>query len=225
MAVRLSGLIVSCQAQPDNPLHGPGFMAAIALAVVQGGATAIRANGPADIRAIRAVVQVPIIGLHKIFNEEFQVYITPTLEAAAEIAAAGADVIAVDATERPRPSNLGLTEHLTAVTRATGRPVLADVSTFAEGVAAAAAGAAYVATTLSGYTSYSAPGPEPDLDLVRRLAGHLEVPVIAEGRYASPEQVAAAFAAGAAAVVVGTAITNPRAITDRFARAVPGGAG
>jgi putative N-acetylmannosamine-6-phosphate epimerase len=200
-------------------------MAAMALAAVQGGATAIRANGPADIRAIREAVRVPIIGLHKIFSEEFEVYITPTTTAAAEIAAAGADVIAIDATERPRPSNLGPTEHLAAVARATGRPVLADVSTFAEGVAAAAAGAAYVATTLSGYTSYSTPGPEPDLELVHRLAGHLEVPVIAEGRYSSPEQVAAAFAAGATAVVVGTAITNPRAITERFARAAPGGAG
>ncbi|NNG03380.1 MAG: hypothetical protein HKM95_04685, partial [Inquilinus sp.] len=131
--------------------------------------------------------------------------------------------VALDATFRPRrgppPAEL-----IALVRDELGLAVLADVATEAEGLAAAEAGADYVATTLSGYTGDSTPGPEPDIDLVARLAGRLAVPVIAEGRLWTPEQAAAAFAAGAHAVVVGTAITNPREIARRFAAACPAGA-
>ena len=57
------GLIVSCQATEEEPLFGAEFMAKMALAAVQGGAVAIRANSPVDVAAIRRVVSVPIIGL------------------------------------------------------------------------------------------------------------------------------------------------------------------
>ena len=78
-------------------------------------------------------------------------------------------------------------------------------------------GADYVATTLSGYTEATQPKPDaPDLALLEALAKRLEVPVVAEGRYNTPERVAEAFARGAHAVVVGTMITNPREITRRF---------
>ena len=78
-----------------------------------------------------------------------------------------------------------------------------------------------MASTLSGYTG---PGPRPDgpdLELVAALAAGVDCPVVAEGRYASPEQVRSAFAAGAFAVVVGTAITDPVALTQRLAAGVP----
>jgi N-acylglucosamine-6-phosphate 2-epimerase len=55
------------------------------------------------------------------------------------------------------------------------------------------------------------------------LARTLSVPVIAEGRYRTPEQVREAFAAGAFAVVVGRAITDALAITRRFVEATPQG--
>ena len=102
-----------------------------------------------------------------------------------------------------------------------GLAALADIATEAEALAAAEAGADCVATTLSGYTDDASGGPGPDVDLVRRLSGRLPLPILAEGRYASPEQLRSAFAAGAHAVVVGTAITNPREITRAFAAACP----
>jgi N-acylglucosamine-6-phosphate 2-epimerase len=94
---------------------------------------------------------------------------------------------------------------------------MADVDDFAAGVAAREAGADLVATTLAGYTGGAVP-EIPDLGLVAALADELDCPVVAEGRYWHPCQVRAALDAGAYAVVVGTAVTNPMAITERLVR-------
>lgn len=214
-------LIVSCQAREDNPLHGSLFMAAMALAARDGGARAIRANGPEDVRAVKAA-GLPVIGIHKVFADDVPVYITPTIAAADALAAAGADVIALDCTPRPRrgdePASI-----IAHIRDRLGLETFADISTLEEGIAAAALGATYVSTTLSGYTSYTEPKPAgPDLDLIRALAAHVETPIIAEGRFNTPELARAAIDAGAYAVVVGTMITNPREITRGFARAVAG---
>lgn len=218
-------LIVSCQALPHEPLFGAEVMARMALAAQQGGAAAIRANSPADIRAIRAALSLPIIGLHKVEMPGYEVYITPTLACAQEVAAAGADIIAVDATQRPHPEFDHLAEFIAAIHAATGRPVLADISTYEEGLAAEAAGADLVSTTMSGYTVYSPGLLGPDLELVARLAARLKVPLLAEGRYHTPQQVVQAFTAGATAVVVGGAITRPQEITRRFVAAIDSVAG
>ncbi len=209
------GLVVSCQARADNPLHGPQFMGAMALAARDGGAVAIRANGPDDIAAVRAA-GLPVIGIHKVFSSDYPVYITPDFAAAEAIVAAGAGIVALDCTERPRDG-----EHPGVLVRRIrdelGAEVFADVSTFEEGLKAAEWGADYVATTLSGYTEATQPKPDaPDLALLEALTKRLEVPVVAEGRYNTPERVAEAFARGAHAVVVGTMITNPREITRMF---------
>ena len=216
MLVARRSLIVSAQAAAGNPLRGPYFMAAMALAAEQGGAAAIRAEGVADIAAIRAAVRVPIIGLIKLDLPAEQVRITTSLADAAAAIGAGADMVAIDATLRPR-NGPPARELIGRIRAELGRPVLADVATLAEGEAAAAAGAEAVATTLAGYTEETADLAGPAIALVRALAGRLSVPVVAEGHYQEPAQVAAAIAAGAHAVVVGTAITNPREITRRFA--------
>lgn len=216
-------LVVSCQAREDNPLHGPDFMTAMARAAEQGGAGAIRANGAADIAAIRQVTTLPLIGLVKRWRDGEHVYITPDAEAAREAAEAGADIIAIDATTRrraaPPPGDL-----IALIKGELGRAVMADIATEAEGLAAEAAGADYIATTLSGYTVDSPEGPEPDIGLIQRLSAQLATPVLAEGRYRTPEQVRLAYAMGAHAVVVGTAITNPREITRTFVTACGAGA-
>lgn len=211
------GLIVSCQARADNPLHGPQFMGAMALAARDGGAVAIRANGPVDIAAVKAA-GLPVIGIHKVFSDAYPVYITPNFEAAAAIVAAGAEIVALDCTTRPRdgepPEVL-----VRRIREELGAEVFADVSTLDEGLAAADWGATYVATTLSGYTEATQPKPDaPDLALLSALSERLGIPVIAEGRYNSPALVRQAFEAGAHAVVVGTMITNPREITRMFVR-------
>ena len=209
------GVIVSCQALPHEPLYGAEIMARMAIAAAQGGARGIRANTPQDIQAIRRAVDLPIIGLYKEEIPNFSVYITPTLDHARAVAEAGADMIAIDATDRPRPAG-DLAAFIALIHGETGRPVLADISTFEEGVAAVEAGADLVATTMSGYTPYSPQIKSPDLDLVALLVKNIRVPVIAEGRYHMPDQARDALARGAHAVVVGGAITRPHEITRRF---------
>jgi N-acylglucosamine-6-phosphate 2-epimerase len=214
------GMIVSCQALPHEPLFGAEIMAHMALAAQQGGAAAIRANTPTDIRAIRSRVDLPIIGLYKVDLPGYDVYITPTVESACEVAAAGANVIAVDATARPRPQFEHLNDFIAAIHAATGLPVLADISTFEEGMAAEAAGADIISTTMSGYTRYSPALDGPDIALVAALSHVLAIPLLAEGRYHTPDQVTEALKAGATSVVVGGAITRPQEITRRFMRAI-----
>ena len=218
------GLIVSCQ--PDakdaehDPMNHPEVMAALAQAVVLGGAVAVRADTPSHIAAVRVVVQVPIIGIYKTDLPGYAVRITPTVERAAAIARAGADIVAVDGTSRPRPEGGDAPGFIRQVIAATGKPVIADIATLDEGIAAAEAGACAVLTTLSGYTAGSPQQEEPDFDLVARLARAVAVPVIAEGRYNTPAQAARALELGAWAVTVGSAITRPRVITQLFAAAL-----
>ena len=214
-------LIVSCQALPDEPLYGSAHMAAMARAAEAGGAAGIRANSPADILAIRAAVDLPIIGLYKIDVEGFEVRITPTVAHAQQVAQAGADLIALDATRRPHPDGLSLAERIRTIHQEINRPVLADISTLEEGLAAEEAGADLIATTLSGYTAYSPAQPGPDFALLEQLASQASVPVIAEGRIAVPEQAAQALELGAFAVVVGGAITRPQWITQQFVSRLP----
>jgi len=221
------GLVVSCQ--PDSydrqsdPMNSPVIMAALARAAALGGAVGIRADGVADIAAIHAVLDLPIIGLYKDDLPGFDVRITPTLDHALRIAAAGSTAIALDATLRPRPEGYSAGEFIRLVQRETGLPVFADVSVLDEGLAAAEAGADALLTTLSGYTSYSRHLSQPDYELIRELVKETSLPVIAEGRINTPQQARHAMECGAWAVTVGSAITRPRSITERFAQGLVGG--
>ncbi|MFE2378745.1 N-acetylmannosamine-6-phosphate 2-epimerase [Streptomyces sp. NPDC059398] len=212
-------LIVSCQAPPGDPLRSPAHMAAVAASVAAGASVAaIRVQGLDDIRAVDAVVALPLIGLWK--DGADGVYITPTAAHARAVAEAGAEIVAIDATDRPRPDGRPLRDTVEAVHRL-GHLVMADVSTAQEGVAAAALGVDLISTTLSGYTPYSPQQPGPDLALVAELAARVDIPVIAEGRLHTPEEARTAIESGAWAVVVGGAITAPAAIANRFVAALP----
>jgi N-acylglucosamine-6-phosphate 2-epimerase len=210
------GLIVSCQAPENTPLGKPVVLAALAEAAVRGGAAGIRANLPENIRAIRELVQVPIIGIYKHTLPDYPVYITPTFEQARAVVEAGADIVAIDATARDRPEPLQ--ELIQRIHEELGVPVMADISTLDEGVAAAEMGADLVATTMSGYTPYTQHRRTmgADIALVAQLAQKVTVPVICEGRISSPEEARLALEAGAWAVVVGTAITAIDQVTARF---------
>ncbi|WP_457100777.1 N-acetylmannosamine-6-phosphate 2-epimerase [Microbacterium sp. P5_E9] len=212
-------LIVSCQAPDGSPLRDPGIIAAIAEAATLAGAAAVRVNSVAHVTAVRERVSVPIIGLEKMIIDGAQ-WITPTVDAAQALVDAGADIVALDATLRTRPGTPGVDTLLPAV-RERGILVMADVDSLNAGLHARSLGAELVGTTLAGYTT-SPPNRsgEPDIDLVRALA-EKSTRVIAEGRIKSPAEVAAAFEAGAFAVVVGTSITEPMALTRRFLTAVP----
>ena len=207
-------IVVSCQAGADNPLHGSARMALMARAAVAGGAAAIRANGARDVAAIREAVAVPILGIDKV-GDPSGVFITPDADCAARIAAAGAEVIAMDGTLRPRPDGRPLRDHVAEIRSRLDVELMADVDSLEAGVAAREAGVDLVATTLSGYTRGQVPDG-PDVRLVEELTNALDCPVIAEGRYWTADDIRAGFAAGAYAIVVGTAITNPMAITRRL---------
>lgn len=206
-------LIVSCQAPPGDPMRETGTLVRLARSAAAGGGAAIRANEPAVVAAVVAAVDLPVIGLWK--DGDTGVYITPTVRHALALVEAGAAVVAADATDRPRADGSTFAELVTAV-HAAGALVMADVSTLAEGIAAAEQGADFVSTTLSGYVPGTPEQPGPDLTLVADLAAATDVPVVAEGRINTPEDAAAAVARGAHSVVVGTAITAPTALTARF---------
>jgi N-acylglucosamine-6-phosphate 2-epimerase len=215
------GLVVSCQAREDNPLHGLVFMAAMARAAVQGGAAGIRADGVADVAAIRAAVgeDVPIMGIFKVKQPDGMLFITPSAESARAVIAAGARLVALDGTARSRPGGESLAEVVAAIHEA-GGAALADVGTRDDARYAVGCGVDAVGTTLSGYTPDSPKQEGPDLALLEQLARECPVPVFAEGRIWTREEARRALDLGAAFVVVGTAITNPAAITARFVAAM-----
>jgi N-acylglucosamine-6-phosphate 2-epimerase len=214
------GLIVSCQALAGEPLYGCHIMARMALAANRGGAVGIRANTVADINAIRKKVDLPIVGLIKQGYDDSDVYITPTLKEVGALIHSAADIIAMDATFRKRPRGVRA-EELIAAIKNSGKMVMADISTYDEGMAAQESGADIVSTTMSGYTSYSPQVEEPDYELIRKLSQTLKVPVFAEGRVNTPEKLLRCFNHGAYCVVVGTAITRPQLITESFVAAIP----
>lgn len=215
------GLIVSCQAEEGSPFNSPEFIVAFAKAAELGGAVAVRLCGAENISAVRKQVLLPIIGIAKSTFPDGSVLITPTLDDVEAIILAGADIVALDATRRVRPSGLTGTGMIVTIKKRLNIHVMADVATFDEGMAAADAGAEYVGTTLSGYTPNTKQKDmsKPDFDLVTKLAQHLPDQVIAEGRIWTPEQATEALHCGAFAVVVGTVITRPIEIVKRFVRA------
>ncbi len=217
------GLVVSCQARDENPLHGPIFMAAIARAAVLGGAVGIRADGVADVAAIREAVgaEISIMGIYKVKQPDGSLFITPSADGARAVLDAGARLVALDGTRRPRPGGETLAEVIAAI-HESGGAALADIATLEDARYALASGADAVGTTLSGYTPDSPKQEGPDFALLEQLVRETQTPVFAEGRFWTPDQARRAFDLGAAFVVVGTAITNPTAITERFVGAIEG---
>lgn len=205
-------LVVSCQAEPGLPLDAPTHIEALARSAVLGGASGLRIQGVANIRAVRAATDLPLIGLLKVDRAGTDVYITPTVADVEAVMEAGADIVAFDATDRVRPDTVAT---LCETVRRAGRLSMADVSTAAEGVAAMRVGADIVSTTMSGYTPHSRKLPGPDFELMRELAD-ASVPFAAEGRIWTGKEARRAFELGAHFVVVGSAITRPDMITRRF---------
>ena len=211
------GLIVSVQADAQSLLNTPATIALLAQVAVANGAAGVRIEGAARIAAVRSAVAVPIVGIVKRVHPGFAPYITSTLEEIAEVAAAGADVVAFDATSRPHAGGTPLAA-LVAAVRAAGCAAMADCSDAQDAAAAAEAGADIVATTLAGYTDATRGRTLPALDVVGTMSARHPF-VVCEGGIATPEVARAAFVAGAAAIVVGTAITNVDALVRRFVAA------
>lgn len=212
------GLIVSVQAWPGSALDDPQVIAAMARAAQEGDAVGVRVQGVVNLRAVRSRVQLPIVGLIKREYPGYEPYITPTIEEVTAVAETGADLIAFDATGRPRPGDTRL-EALVDAIHAAGKLAMADCATLEEGRTAADCGADVVATTLCGYTAETTGVALPALELVAGLRGALGngAFVVCEGGVHSPDQLRSALDAGADAVVVGTAITNVDWLVREFA--------
>ncbi len=211
-------LIVSCQAFEGDPFRDSGSMARFARAAELAGAAGIRVNGVEDTQAIRKAVKLPLIGIEKATMPDGAILITSSFEAAKALVEAGADMIALDCTVRGQA--WGALDRMRRIREELRVPVLADIATEEEAEAAQAAGADAVLSTMRGYTAETAGVNGFDPFFIERLTARLRVPVIAEGRIDSPADARAAIAAGAYAVVVGTSITRPHDIAQRFAAAV-----
>ncbi|MBA2247747.1 MAG: N-acetylmannosamine-6-phosphate 2-epimerase [Chloroflexia bacterium] len=213
------GLVVSCGARPGNPLEGAETMARMARAAELGGARGVRVTGTRDIEAVQRASTLPIIGVNRIEHRDSPVTITPTIASATAILGTGVKLIALDGTGRRRPDGERL-DAIVAAIHAHGALALGDLSTIDDLAPAVRAGVDAVGTTLSGVTAGSPAGAGPDFTLLAELVKRSPVPVYAEGRFWTPEEVTRALGSGAAFVVIGTAITNPMAITSRFVSAI-----
>ena len=202
------GLIVSCQAPVNSPLHDPYVISAMAQAAVNNGAVGVRIDTPIHIEAVRKKVKVPIIGLWKQVITGSDVYITPQFHHAVAVAAAGADIIAIDATTRYRPGDEKLANIINLIHDQLNKPVMADVDTYQAAQLAVNAGADIVGTTLFGYTGETQDFSPPGWELLTKIVENLDTFVICEGGISSPQMAKKALDLGANAVVVGGAITG-----------------
>ncbi len=221
---RIKGkVIVSCQAVPGEPLYveEKSIMYLMARAAKQAGTPMIRTSSIRDVIAIKEETGLPVIGLVKVQYEGFESYITPTMKEVDDLVAAGSDIIALDCTQQKRGDGKTVSEFITEVrTKYPDAVLMADISTYEEGINAWKLGVDIVGTTMSGYTSYTEKTDGPDYELVKRLAAAVDIPVIGEGRIHYPQQAVEVLDAGAFAVVVGGAITRPLEIAQRFISAV-----
>jgi N-acylglucosamine-6-phosphate 2-epimerase len=218
-----NGLIVSCQPRAGSALDHPQFVAALAAAAEEQGAVAVRIRETRNIRAVCRAVQVPVIGIEKINDPDSDVYITPTLESVRRVHRAGAQIVALDATERPRPGRQSLAEIIKSAKAGLDALIMADVATLEQGLEAAKLGVDLISTTLYGYTEGTRHCQGPGFPLLRSLVREVDVPVVLEGRVHRADQVRKAFNLGAYAVVVGTAITDVEWLARQFIEACPKG--
>jgi N-acylglucosamine-6-phosphate 2-epimerase len=219
LACLRGGLIVTVQANADSVLNTPETIALLARCAQSAGAAGIRAEGVARLAAVRAAVEVPLIGLIKRRYDGFEPYITPTVADALEVIETGCDVVAFDATPRARPDGSDVAALVAAIAQR-GAVAMADCATLADAHAAVAAGAPIVATTLAGYTEETRGRMLPAFDLLAETV-RIAPFAVCEGGIALPLHAARAFTLGAAAVVVGTAITNIDERVKAFAAAAP----
>lgn len=212
-------LIVSCQASPGDPMENVDALRRMAAAAMGAGAAGLRVNSAAQVRAIRRDTDAPIIGIEKKYSK-LGLRITPDFASAAALAAEGASIIALDCTEREWPGGEPWREIVRRIHSELKLPVMADIATVDEAMAAAAAGVDCVGTTLYGYTDETRGHDTFGWPLLKQLRQQISVPIIAEGRIAAPKQARRAIDGGAWCVVVGSAITRPGVITANFVRAL-----
>ncbi len=215
------GLIVSCQALESEPLHSSYIMSRMAYAAKEGGAVGIRANTPEDIIEIKKVVDLPIIALYKQNYSDSSIYITPTEKAVDLLMEVKPEIIALDATNRLRPGQVNLDDFFWQIRKKYPQQLfMADCATYEEGIHAQEIGFDIIGTTLSGYTENTMEVSLPNHTMIKRLADTLAIPLIAEGGIWEIADLKKIMKENVHAVVIGSAITRPREITQRYVKAI-----
>ena len=212
-------LIVSCQALPEEPLHSSFIMGKMAVAAKEGGASGIRGNSKEDIAEIKKCVDLPVIGIVKRDYPDSKVYNTTTMKEVDELVSVKSDIIALDATIDNRPDNQNLTDFFKEIKRKYPKQLwMADCSTVEEAVLADKLGFDFIGTTLVGYTDQSRDLKieANDFDIIRTILAQVKHPVIAEGNIDTPKKARRVLDLGCFSVVVGSIITRPQLITERF---------
>ena len=216
-------LVVSCQALEHEPLHSSFIMGRMALAAEEGGAKGIRANTVEDIAEIRKNIDLPIIGIIKKNYEDSDVYITPTMKEVDALVEAGVEIIAMHATDEKRPGGIGLEEFFREVKQKYPNQLfMADCSTVEEALLAEKLGFDFLGTTLVGYTKQSKGLhiEENDFEIIRELLAKAKKPIIAEGNIDTHEKAKRVLDLGCYSVVVGSSITRPQLITQKYVNAI-----
>lgn len=219
------GLIVSCQALPNEPLHSSFIMSKMALAAKQGGAKGIRANSKIDIMAIKKEVDLPVIGIVKRDYDNSSVFITATCNEIDELVDSGCEMIAMDATNRTRPENITLSDLVKYAREKNPKiQLMADISTLEDAIQSEKLGFDCMSTTLYGYTeeTHGKKLYDNDFEFLKKVLQHVNIPVIAEGNVMTPEMYKRCMELGVHASVVGGAITRPKDITQLFVNQVQG---
>ncbi len=213
------GLVVSCQALEHEPLHSDFIMGKMALAAAQGGAVGIRANTVVDITEIKKNVDLPIIAILKRDYADSDIFITATMKEVDELMQVSPEMIAIDATSRPRPNGDKLEDMVASIKRKYPNVLLmADIANLEEAIEAQRIGFDCVSTTLHGYTPYTSHSKLyfDDFAFLKAVLQHINIPVIAEGNVETPQMARYCLDLGCHAVVVGGAITRPKQITEKF---------
>ncbi|MCI8862361.1 MAG: N-acetylmannosamine-6-phosphate 2-epimerase [Lachnospiraceae bacterium] len=219
----LNGVVISCQAYEDTPLYGSQYMAAMAKCAQMGGADGLRACWPQDIRAVKEACDIPVIGINKKFGDGDpldEIFITPSFESAKEVIEAGCDILALDCTIRDSRPFEELEELLHQIREAYPEvPVMADLATLEEAIKVEKTGCIdIISTTLAGYTRNTCAGKTegPDTELIKEIKKACTLPVNAEGRIWELKDLKLALEAGADMISIGSAVSRPHLITERF---------
>lgn len=213
------GLVVSCQALKEEPLYGGDTIPKMAYAAYLGGAVGIRANTVRDINGISRKLEgrLPIIGLIKKNYADSSVYITPTTRELNALIRSKCDVIAMDATLRPRPGKCTLEKLVAYARERTDKALMADIATFEEAMNADRLGFDYISTTLRSYTEETKGMEIPDPEFCKMLLGNIKnATVIAEGGIGSFASLREILDTGIDHIIIGGAITRPQNITKQF---------
>lgn len=212
------GLIVSCQVKKSDPQYMDGCIEALAKAAIWGGAVGLRIEGEENIRNVRKITDLPIIGLTKIFRDDTDVFMTPSMDEVAKCVDAGCDIIAIDGTERMIDGHKALDIIPLIKEKYPNLLIFADVRDDVDAEIVANLGVDFIAPTFYRFSKNAKSTDLPDWEMLNRMIEKVggRAKVVMEGKIWTPDDAIKALYYGAYCVVVGSAITRPQIITQRF---------